>query len=411
MDDPKGPSFILGNIAKGEDFWNRKDEIVNIWKALEKDNVLLKAPRRFGKTSIMYNLYEYPNPNYSVFFLDTEKLTDPEEFITSIVSSMLEKSPFRKLFKSFSKGMNDLLSRFEISFKPEEMPEMRMKIRESLKKDWKEEGRNLIGYLKNYKEKILFILDELPELIKNIERKRSKDAAIDFLQWFRSIRQMPELLNTRWLVGGSIGIEHLLQKIGAGTKTINDFSVFRIEPLSKDEGRNLIKALMKKEANTEEVGDTILDKLMDTIGPPVPYFIQILLKESLYEMERQKKKSLTAEIIDNAYNENVLGPIRRTYFEHYYERLKEYYDSEIEAIAKRLLTEIARKYEVKKKELVMLFSQISKGRYKTDDFSYLMSDLENDFYISYKKETDSYYFTLKILRDWWLRYYDLVEEK
>jgi len=59
----------------------------------------------------------------------------------------------------------------------------------------------------------------------------------------------------------------------------------------------------------------------------------------------------------------------------------------------------------------MLFSQISKGRYKTDDFSYLMSDLENDFYISYKKETDSYYFTLKILRDWWLRYYDLVEEK
>jgi hypothetical protein len=181
--------------------------------------------------------------------------------------------------------------------------------------------------------------------------------------------------------------------------------------LSIDDGRALITALLKKEGQIKRIGDPILDKIMDAIGPPVPYFIQILLRESLYEMDKQKKKSLSKEIIDKAYNENVLGPTSRSYFEHYYERLKEYYDPDIEAIAKRLLTEIARKYEVRKTELVKLFNQISKGKFDADDFNYLMSDLENDFYISYKRETDSYYFTLKILRDWWLRYYDLVEEK
>jgi hypothetical protein len=410
MKDPKGPSFIIGNIAKGEDFWNREEEITTIWKILEKDNVLLKAPRRFGKSSIMNKLFEYPNPGFIVLFQDTEKLSEPEEFITSIISQMLEKSFFQKYFKTFSKKMNDLVSRIEVSAGYDGMPDVRIKIKESLKTNWKEEGRNLIGHLKDYDERILFILDELPELIKNIQRKRGKDTAIEFLQWFRSIRQMPELSNIRWLVGGSIGIEHLLQKIEAGTKTINDFSPYRVEPLRKEDGHGLIRALMKREANIEKVSDSILDKLIDTIGPPVPYFIQILLKESLYEMNRQGKESLSEEIIDKAYNENVLGPTSRSYFEHYYERLKEYYDPDIEAIAKRLLTEIARKQEVKKTELFKLFSQISKGKYKTDDFSYLMSDLENDFYISYKIESDSYYFTLKILRDWWLRYYDLVEE-
>lgn len=68
MKDPKGPSFIIGNIAKGGDFWNRKEEIDTIWKTLEKDHVLLKAPRRFGKSSIMNNLFEFPHNDFTVFF-------------------------------------------------------------------------------------------------------------------------------------------------------------------------------------------------------------------------------------------------------------------------------------------------------------------------------------------------------
>lgn len=38
-----------------------------------------------------------------------------------------------------------------------------------------------------------------------------------------------------------------------------------------------------------------------------------------------------------------------------------------------------------------------------------MSDLENDFYLSYDSKIGAYAFTMKLLRDWWIRYYDLVE--
>src|SRR3972149_4729695 len=42
-----------GNPAIGADFIDREKEIAQILAALKKDNVLLIAPRRFGKTSIM----------------------------------------------------------------------------------------------------------------------------------------------------------------------------------------------------------------------------------------------------------------------------------------------------------------------------------------------------------------------
>ena len=404
-----GPGFIIGNIAKRDDFWNREDEINAIWKTLEKNNVLLKAPRRFGKTSIMNYLYEFPDSNFKVFFQDTESVREPEEFISGIISMLLTVSSFRKLYMTLTGKLKNFIKGIEVGVGYEEMPEVRVKIKESLGKDWQEEGRKLISHLQKYDGKILFILDELPELIKNIKKKRDKDTAVDFLQWFRSIRQMPALSHIRWLVGGSIGIEHVVEKVGAGTKTINDFSIIKVEHFSENEARGFIKALLKTEAGIQRIKKSILDKLMDTIGAPVPYFIQVLLRESLYEMKRQNKKSLNEDIIEKAYYENLLGPANRSYFQHYYSRLKEYYDVDLEKIAKRILIEIAKETTVKRSELFRLFNQESGGRYTSEDFSYLMTDLENDFYISYDKKNDRCRFTTKVLKDWWLRYYDLVE--
>jgi hypothetical protein len=291
----------------------------------------------------------------------------------------------------------------------EGMPDVRIGLKESLKNDWQEGGRKLIMHLQRFDGKVMFILDELPELIKHIAKNRGDNIAVNFLHWFRSIRQMPELSHIRWLVGGSIGIEHVLEKIGAGVKTINDFAVIRVEPFSVIEGQAFIKALLKKEGQIQRINRSILNKLIETIGVPVPYFLQILVRESLYEMNKQNRKSLTVEIIEKAYEERVLGPTSRTYFQHYYTRLKEYYAIEIEAIAKRLLIEIAKQSKVKKPALFRLFNQECKGTLNANDFSYLMTDLENDFYISYDQEGDSYQFTTKVLRDWWLRYYDIVE--
>ena len=44
---------IVGPPVSGEDFWDREEVIELIRNSLKKQSVLLSAPRRFGKTSIM----------------------------------------------------------------------------------------------------------------------------------------------------------------------------------------------------------------------------------------------------------------------------------------------------------------------------------------------------------------------
>ena len=184
----------------------------------------------------------------------------------------------------------------------------------------------------------------------------------------------------------------------------------RIDAFTEADGREYIKALLKNEGQMKTIQKSVIDEIMNTIGAPVPYFIQILVYECLNEMRRQRRKTLNAEIIGKAYKEGVLGPASRTYFEHYFSRLKDYYDLDLELIAKRLILEVARKGVVNKTSLFKLFRQESKGELSDETFSHLMSDIENDFYVSYELKTKKYSFTTNVLRDWWLRYYDLVEE-
>ncbi|MBF0565676.1 MAG: tetratricopeptide repeat protein [Nitrospirae bacterium] len=102
----------------------------------------------------------------------------------------------------------------------------------------------------------------------------------------------------------------------------------------------------------------------------------------------------------------MLGPASRTYFEHYFSRLKEYYDVETEKVVKRLILEVARKEPVAKEELYKLFlteSKGDKGDMPGSKFSHIMGDIENDFYVTYDFDRKSYSFFTKILKDWWLR--------
>ena len=53
---------LIGKPAKGEDFFDRERETRRLWDRLDTDNVLLLAPRRVGKTSLMYRLRDRAEP-------------------------------------------------------------------------------------------------------------------------------------------------------------------------------------------------------------------------------------------------------------------------------------------------------------------------------------------------------------
>ena len=397
--------IVIGSPVRSGELWDRERELNKIWEVLETGSVLLTAPRRFGKTSLMLKLVDEPREGWQAFYFDAEGFSKPEDFIAEIATKLLEERKFAYL-QSKIKELLELLKKGLERIEEVGWEDFKIKLRKRLATDWQEEGQGLIELLKGSNTKTILIVDELP-LFLNQMAKQNDGLAREFLSWLRSLRQTPDLHDQiRWVIGGSIGIEKVLRRIGAGTKEINDLERIHVREFSEDEAREFIKAFLRS-AGVQRIPKKTLDKFLQVIGIPIPFFIQILVRETINEMERQNKRTISEEMIERAYEEGVLAAYNRTYFEHYYERLREYYTPESANVAKALLTEIAHRDSITRKELWDLFQAQMQGQGSEDDFSSLLSDLENDFYITFNQDRQNFRFATKVLRDWWLRYHSL----
>ncbi|MFM7204245.1 MAG: hypothetical protein ACKO6N_25985 [Myxococcota bacterium] len=55
---------IVGQAVTGPDFFDRPQQIQWIWERISVSNILLTAPRRSGKTSLMFRLRDEPRDGY-----------------------------------------------------------------------------------------------------------------------------------------------------------------------------------------------------------------------------------------------------------------------------------------------------------------------------------------------------------
>jgi len=393
---------VIGAPARGNDFWGREAELSHLWQALHTGSVLLSAPRRFGKTSLMLRLMDDPKPDWQVFYLNTEWIEGPEDFVSELMAQFYEDKRMQRFWEKAKQTFGKAFERIE----DVDISGVKLAFREHLKTDWQDRGKGLIALLEDAEDRILFLIDELPILVLRIAKNSGTEAASEFLHWFRGIRTMPELQErVHWVTGGSISINKVLQHIGAGSKAINDLQMIPVREYSIKQAKAHIKSLLTSEG-LKRVPGRVLEKFLNVIEIPIPYFVQILVRESLNEMERCDRKSLDETLVETAYKNGVLAVYNRTYFEHFYERLSESYDPSTSEVAKRLLTEVARRGKVPRKDLKRLYVNLTQGREDLDAFSYLLSELENDFYlIEDSEETNSYRFATKVLRDWWRKYH------
>ena len=61
---------VVGPPARGDDFYGRENLIELIWEKLESNYILLAAPRRFGKTSVMLNILDEPRNSFHIIHID-----------------------------------------------------------------------------------------------------------------------------------------------------------------------------------------------------------------------------------------------------------------------------------------------------------------------------------------------------
>ena len=105
---------IIGQAVVGDDLYGRTYELGRLWELLEQgQHILMLAPRRVGKTSLMLELRRAPRENWDVFYVDVEGGEGPADFVAAILAALAAAPRYRTHFESipFSNAVKNVLTR------------------------------------------------------------------------------------------------------------------------------------------------------------------------------------------------------------------------------------------------------------------------------------------------------------
>jgi len=397
----------VGSTVVGTDFYGRDKFVDLVWSKLEAGNVLLAAPRRFGKTSIMRRLMDEPRGDYKLVHADLEHLTEPADLIALLIMHLAKDDRFAKTVNALSYLPKTLWSRFKANFEEVELFKLKVKLKNELREGWQEKGEELFKRVAAAQNTVVFVLDEFPMMIDRMARSEThREEAKTMLRWLRRLRQAPELKNVRFLIAGSIGIGHVLNDLGEIT-AINDFEQLTLPPFPPKIAATFLDEL----AATHELSlsPPCKRKMLELIGTPIPYFLQVIFSE-VAKAHVQDEEAITPKRIEQIYRDKVLGVDCKTYFDHYYGRLRDYFPRDEEKAVKRILRELAVVGSLTRDACYQFYRSETGTRGHLEEFNHLMTDIEVDFYIRYDAEARRYEFASKLLRDWWLRHYAMEAE-
>ena len=376
-----------------------------LWERLDTGNVLLAAPRRFGKTSVMYRLIDDLRSGWRAIHVDAESIREPANFVIALLDALMADKKIRKLlvssWQNSCKWVRRLFDNVELTT-PWDVG-LKLGLKQAMGPNWQERGEALLRALRASDEKLLIVIDELPVMLHLFSDNGVSDAdARGFLYWFRKLRPAMGLTNCRFLVGGSIGIEHYLSRLGAAD-SFNDFERVPLGELSRNKAGELLSRLLKSRRIALSAASQ--NRVLALVGAPIPYFIQVFVAE-IAAAQANGATRIGPKRIEEIYQHRLLGAACKTYFQHYYDRLRHYSKLDEQA-AKALLKQMAlAKADVQPRaQLRRAYRQVLGEAANDDGFARLVGDLENDFYIHWRPDSEGYGFASKILRDWWRRYY------
>ncbi|MBA4391773.1 MAG: hypothetical protein C0399_12675 [Syntrophus sp. (in: bacteria)] len=402
--------FIVGSVVtEKSDFWFRKQFLRDLWRSIEKHNVLLVAPRRIGKTSVMYRLLDDPRDNWLVIHLNVEELKTAGDFVISLLDAIREHQPnyFRDTLAKSWDFLKGLLSRVEKI----EAYEFKIELRkgDDFKDKWKERATELIDRIIGSGNKVLFIIDELPDML-NALFKHSPDEYETFLHWFRKTREHSLQNNVRWLIGGSVNLVASLDRQGM-VKLINDLKPEPLTPFSPNEVEEFVSRMFK--TNRVLFDETVIPRICELLGSPIPYFLQMLTQELCRKWKRDDhKETMTAATVTEVFNKALLGEMARDKLQHYRSRINLHYSSEEQEAACYLLNRLSLSDNgISRSTLIQFYRQIEEkktdrrtGHRLNEAFQRLLMYLQSDFYI--EETRDGHYdFSSRLLKTWWKKYY------
>lgn len=388
---------VIGTPARGEDFFQRKREIDKIVKAIEEGaNIQLAAPRRVGKTSILMHLLDnQPNDNHYLY-LDTEAISNSNDFFKKIYSEVIKSncvSGSVKVMQQIKGAGNSFLKKI----KGINVSGTGLELTETEDLDYYNELINLLKGIQLDKGKIILMIDEFPYTISNIiDKTNNDDEAIKFLQLNRSLRLDPNInLKIQFIYTGSIGLNTTVENLNA-TALINDIMSIKVNPIKYHEGVELVKAILEYEKKT--MTSENIDFLLKRTEWLTPFYIKLMIKEIVDLME-DGEDNITIELINDSFQE-IIDYRNNNYFEHYYSRLRGFFNGNEFDFIIETLNFIVNHNTIKKGDIFNIAV-----KYKIEkEYRSLIHTLIYDGYIHSEDSGETYRYNSPILKLWWKKY-------
>jgi hypothetical protein len=407
------PEFYRGNPVDADDLRYRDVFINELWESIQRNHVLLTAPRRTGKTSVMDHLQKYPQFDFTVIKENVQDLSHPADFFVALLARFHDEHP-KLLHNTLAKGW-ELLTKTFSQIDTVAYSEFKVALRasdEQWKENWRFTGEKLLEQLRKHGSNILIIIDEFPDMLLNMNRE-NPTLLREFLAWFSTQRQQPNPQHDpiRWLIGGSVNLSSTLDALGH-IDLINDLDDISLPLLTNEQVEDYIVTMLKGRGVI--ISKDLTKQCLTSMGRPIPLFMQMLTQD-LYRMWK-KRADDTLELNSNDVKKAVHALIRSSAaqdkLQHFYTRIARYYSGVLLTAAYAMLSQLSLK------EGGLMRSTLQNEFYRhleeagqsllpherKQAFNQLMRNLANDFYIE-EIEGNQYDFSSGILKSWWRKYY------
>ena len=404
------PEFYTGAPVDPGDLRFRGAFVAELWRTLRTAHLVLTAPRRTGKTSVMDYLRDHPEHEYSVVSINVQDLTHPADFFQVLLDGFHDAHPdfVRDRIAAGWGLVSGVLGKVdEVGFGG-----FKLALRRSdpdWRTNWRQHGDMFLAQARKAGVPILFIIDEFPDMLLNLSRE---DEALlrEFLAWFRTQRQNPAPArdSIRWLVGGSINLAGTLDALGL-VDLINDLEDISLPPLTERDIETFVTDMLSRRAVPFE--DDVAPRLVARLGRPIPLFMQMATQD-LYRLWKREQRTIVATDVDTVFDTMIVGSAARTRLQHYYSRIRQYYADPKRPIAYALLGQMSvsasglrRTTLLQETERLLADLDVALPAHERRQiFNQLLLDLENDFYIVEVVE-GFHDFASGVLKSWWRKYH------
>ena len=384
--------------------------IADLWELLETRHLLLSAPRRTGKTSVLDHLAARPRDGFVPIQVFVQDISHPADFILLMLDLFHEKYPrlFRDLFRSGGRLIGKALGKvegvgaggFKISLR-EQDPDWQ--------RNWKTYGEEFFSQVRQGEGSLLLLVDEFPDMIVNMH-KQHPELVRPFLAWFRGhrLKPNPKADRVRWLLCGSVNLASTLDSLGC-LDEINDLHDEPLPVLTRDEVKRFVSDMLA--ARGVEFSEKVPAEVATMLGRPVPVFLQMVTQD-LFRIWKRGGKKLTVRDVAAAFAELIVTSGARDKLQHFHSRIGRYYQPPKREAACSLLAKLSVSPSGLSRAVLQAdFERVlhEQGHVASIDarkslFNQLLRDLENDFYVA-EVRSGVFDFASGLIKQWWNKYY------